>query len=202
MLSFPPKELAAVHEAGHAVVAWMHGQVVREPGLVVDDYGNGHASIRNMVPLARSSLPKGLPKRFDSAVTMYMAGQLAGYAAEWRHIGAAPAPRYRPWMSSDYVNAVDYAAHYWEVDRGSPKVSLEISRSQRKCDELLARAEVWAAIRHLSTRLQITDCVSADEAGALLEEHLGRGWLPTGTRTAQTIGRQPAESNQVCSTDG
>lgn len=52
-------QLAAHHEAGHAVIGWMMGESPCARGLAVDKWGNGHAHVRGGIALPRSRAPRG-----------------------------------------------------------------------------------------------------------------------------------------------
>lgn len=144
--------------------------------------------VRQAIVLPRSQVPLGSEKLFDDTLTMYMAGLLAGYSAEWVSLGGMPPVSHRPWLSEDYHAALSSASSYWQADYESPVVRRAFFLSQRKCNQLLRRPNVWEAVVVLSGRLERKRRVSADEADDLLDTLLGSNWLSTGQQVTASGG--------------
>jgi hypothetical protein len=74
--------LAAIHEAGHAVIGWMRGQCVRERGLSITDDGRGVAHVRSAVVIPRTvmaALSPDMLQMADENMWMDLAFHVAGY---------------------------------------------------------------------------------------------------------------------------
>ncbi len=85
-------EAAAYHEAGHAVIAWRHRQIVRERGVTIDPSGAGHTHVRSIVsPGEGTAVKANGDVRLWKAYCRQVAAQVeivqAGWLAEHLHHG-------------------------------------------------------------------------------------------------------------------
>ncbi len=88
-------ETVAYHEAGHAVIAWRHREIVREDGVSIDAKGYGsNCHVRSLVFPGESVAMRGMGERFWRLYLARVTAQVEIDQAGWltnRVASGAPA---------------------------------------------------------------------------------------------------------------
>lgn len=192
-------DACAYHEAGHATMAWLQGNAIRERGIEVSAGGSagiGSVHIRRRTVFVYAEAARMRPLFWRAAVrhafadvAEYQAGWLAehrrhGLGEAWRAEGdledALIFTQEEPGDWGDTATAMECLAILWRARCGLPegawiegdglRALIRAYRfSERRAAAMLYAPKTWAALSELAELLKGRGRVAAEEAEAIFE---------------------------------
>lgn len=136
-----PKDLAAFHEAGHAVVAVVLGVPIG--AATIDDGPNGPCGEVELPDIGRYRPERQGWVERENLVTVYVAGKIA--ESKWcQSAGVSPRP---------FSDQEDQKATWPHLRRLGKNQRDTVERMQARARVLLDEPEVWAAVERVAQTL-------------------------------------------------